>query len=58
MDAKERIFKKVNVSTQQKITGINLTVNGTRYRVYNADPNMYLNEFLRCQLHLKGMSYR
>ena len=33
---------------------INLTINGMQYNVFNADPNMFLNEFLRCHLHLKG----
>ncbi len=37
------------------IRSIRLTVNGKKYVVINPDPKMVLNEWLRNELHLKGL---
>ena len=47
------VKKKIPLADHTEST-INLSVNGKQYTVHHADPTMYLNEFLRCHLHLTG----
>lgn len=54
MDIKEGIIKRANIQADQIDSCVKLTVNGKQYEALHASPNMYLNEFLRCHLHLTG----
>ena len=58
MDVIEGIIKRTNTLADQTDSCIILTVNGKQYEVIHANPNMYLNEFLRCHLHLTGKNIK